>query len=43
MQTTKAHQKQRSEFAQMRSGWWLLPSVLGGAVTWGTIISALVG
>ncbi|MES2542350.1 MAG: hypothetical protein V4720_04720 [Pseudomonadota bacterium] len=42
MQITDARQKDLSESAQMRSGWWLVPSVLGGAVTWGTIIAALV-
>lgn len=43
MQITDARQKKQSQAPQLRSCWWLLPSVLGGATTWGTIVAALVG
>ncbi len=43
MQITVAHQEDQSEAPPMRSGWWLVPSILTGATIWGMVIAALAG
>jgi hypothetical protein len=43
MQITEARQTSKADAPQMRSGWWLVPSLLCGTAIWGGIINALVG
>jgi hypothetical protein len=43
MTITESCENAQSEATQMRSGWWLLPSLLCGAAIWGKVIVTLVG
>ena len=43
MKITESRKKEQADIPQTRSGWWLVPSFVGGGVVWGIILVDLLG